>query len=72
MSQSKWTIVNGVKWSLTSPYCDRTTIRGVEPPALWIPDNDVENPRPTFYHEGKEYVDICEISLERAIQMSRP
>jgi hypothetical protein len=71
MSQPKWTIVNGVKWFMSDPPISMK-IRGKKRPTLWIPENDVENPRPTFYHEGKEYVDICEITLEEAIQFIQP
>ena len=67
MSQPKWTIVNGVKWSMSDPPVSMK-IRGKGRPVMWIPENDVENPRSTFYHGGEEYVEICEISLEEAIK----
>ena len=65
MSQSKWTIVNGVKWSLIEPPVSK---KSRARPLYWIPENDIENPRPTFYHEGKEYVEICEITLEEVFK----
>ena len=65
MSQPAWTIVNGVKWStLDSPSGGK---RKRKRPTLWGPEIDVENPIPSFFHEGKEYKEICEISYEEAL-----
>ena len=69
MSQPKWTIINGVKWEIAFPSRPFTTRTGEDKisPTLWTPIRDIENPNPTFTYEGKVYNEICELSLEEAL-----
>ena len=70
MSQPKWTVVNGVKWEISHPSKPHTTPNGGKKitPVLWSPILDIENPMPTFTHQGKVYNEICELTLEEALR----
>jgi len=69
MSQSKWTIVNGVKWEV-SPHrlLHSNPAEGKNPPTLWSPVQDIENPTPIFTYRGKVYREMCELTLEEALR----
>ena len=61
--------MNGVKWEINQ--ASRVYKRGgcnSRSPPLWSPIQDVENPSPSFIFEMKEYVEVCELTVEEALK----